>query len=179
MQIRSMVFGILATLALGIISVFYVMQSLNEKRRVRVKVLDVVDETRVRVLEEGVEREVVLAGITYPTGDKKSINDGRWMIETVAKEFFFNMEVVEEYQDTRHVTLYALGEESVNELMLRKGYACYSAMGIGSQEAILEAEKYAKDNRIGIWNAQRELFRNAISTMSKAADREGQPVAFS
>ena len=174
-----MVFGFLATLALGIGSVFYVMQSLNEKRRVRVKVLDVVDETRVRVLEEGVEREVVLAGIVYPTGDEKSINDGRWMIETVAKEFFFNMEVLKEYQDTRYVTLYALGGESVNELMLRKGYARYSAMGIAFQEAMLEAEKYAKDTRIGIWHSQRELFRNATSTMSKAADREGQPVAVS
>ena len=58
-----MVFGILATLALGIGSVFYVMQILNEKRRVRVKVVDVVDETRVRVFEEGIECEVVLAGI--------------------------------------------------------------------------------------------------------------------
>ena len=47
-----MVFGILATLALGIGSVFYVMQILNEKHRVRVKVVDVVDEIRVRVLEE-------------------------------------------------------------------------------------------------------------------------------
>ncbi len=174
-----MVFGILATLALGIGSVFYVMQSLNEKRRVRVKVVDVVDETRVRVLEEGIEREVVLAGIAYPPGDEKSINDGRWMIETVAKGFFFNMEILKEYQDTRYVTLYALGGESVNELMLRKGYARYSAMGIGFQEAMLEAEKYAKYNRIGIWNSQRELFRNATSTMSKAADREGQPVAVS
>ena len=149
LQIRSKVFGILATLALGISSV------------VRVKVLDVVDETRVRVLEEEVEREVFLAGIAYPTGDEKSINDGRWMIETVAKEFFFNMEVLREFQDNRHVTLYALGGESVNGLMLRKGYARYSAMGIGSQEAMLEAEKYAKDNRIVIWNSQRELFRNA------------------
>ena len=52
-------------------------------------------------------------------------------------------------------------------------------MAIGFQEAMLEAEKYAKDNRIGIWNSQRELFRNATSTMSKAADREGQPVAVS
>ena len=71
----------------------------------------------------------------------------------------------------------ALGAESVNELMLRKGYARHSAMVIGFQEAMLKAEKHAKDNRIGIWNSQRELFRNATSTMSKAADREGRPVA--
>ena len=125
-----MVFGILATLALGVGSVFFVMQSLNEKRSVRVKVLDVIDESRVRVLEEGRECEVILAGIAYPPGDEKSISDGKWMIETVAKGFFFNMEILKEYQDTRYVTLYPLGGESVNQLMLRKGYARYSAMGL-------------------------------------------------
>ena len=174
-----MVFGILATLALGIGSVFFVMQSLNEKRRVRVKVLDVVDETRARVLEEGRECEVVLAGIAYPPGDEKSINDGRWMIETVAKGFFFNMEILKEYQGNRYVTLHALGGESVNELMLRKGYARYSAKGIGFQEAMVEAEKYAKDNRIGIWNSQRELFRNATRSISKEPDGKEHPVAAS
>ena len=81
------------------------------------------------------------------------------------------MEILKEYQDARYVTLYAQGGESVNELMLRKGYARYSAMGIGFQEAMLEAEKYAKDRRTGIWNSQRELFRNATKTMSEAADR--------
>jgi len=174
-----MVFGILATLALGIGSLFFVMQSLNEKRSVRVKVLDVIDETRVRVLEDGKESEVVLAGIAYPPGDAKSISDGKWMIETVAKGFFFNMEILKEYQDSRYVTLYALGGESVNELMLRKGYARYSAMGIGFQEKMLVAEKYAKDNRIGIWNSQRELFRNATSTMNKADKREESPLTVS
>ena len=163
-------------MALGIGSLFFVMQSLNEKRSVRVKVLDVIDETRVRVLEEGKEAEVVLAGIAYPPGDAKSISDGQWIIETMAKGFFFNMEILKEYQNTRYVTLYALGGESVNELMLRKGYARYSAMGIGFQEAMLEAEKYAKDNRIGIWNSQRELFRNATRTMNQAVDRDISPV---
>jgi len=174
-----MVFGILATLALGIGSLFFVMQSLNEKRSVRVKVLDVIDETRVRVLEEGKENEVVLAGIAYPPGDAKSTSDGKWMIETVAKGFFFNMEILKEYQNSRYVRLYALGGESVNELMLRKGYARYSAMGVGFQEAMLVAEKNAKDNRIGIWNSQRELFRNATSTMNKAGKRDESPVTVS
>jgi endonuclease YncB( thermonuclease family) len=77
------------------------------------------------------------------------------------------------------VRLYALGGESVNELMLRKGYARYSAMGVGFQEAMLVAEKNAKDNRIGIWDSQRELFRNATSTMNKAGKRDESPVTVS
>ena len=81
------------------------MQILNEKRRVWVKVVDVVDETRVRVLEEGIECDVVLAGIAYPPRDEKSINDGRWTIEAVANGFCLNMEVLKEYQDNRYVTL--------------------------------------------------------------------------
>ena len=168
-----------SNIGLGVGSVFFVMQSLNEKRSVRVKVLDVIDESRVRVLEDGRECEVILASIAYPPGDEKSISDGQWMIDTVAKGFFFNMEILKEYQDTRYVTLYALGGESVNQLMLRKGYARYSAMGIGFQEAMLEAEKYAKDNRIGIWNSQRELFRNATSTMNKTMDHKKSPVVAS
>lgn len=159
-----MVFGVIGLLAAGLGVLLFVSQGLGTKPRLQVKVLEVVDGQSVRVqTKEGVQ-VVKLGGIGYPTGDERAIADGRKLISDLTHGRSFEMEIVNDRGGNTYVNLRSLGGESLNELMLSLGFARYSAAGVGLLQSMIAAEGRARTNRKGIWNSNRELFRNAANS---------------
>jgi endonuclease YncB( thermonuclease family) len=161
-----MVFGVIGLLAAGLGVLFFVSQGMGAKPRLQVKVLDVVDGKSVKVQTKDEVQVVKLGGIGYPTGDERSIVDGCKLISDLTQGRTFEMEVLNEREGEVYVNLRSLGGESLNELMLSLGFARYSAAGVGFRQNLIAAESKARANRKGIWNSNRELFRNAANSHS-------------
>ncbi len=159
-----MVFGIIGLLAASIGVLLFVSQGLNAKPRVQIKVLEVVDGKSVKVQSKEETQVVRLGGIGYPTGDERAHADGRKLIGDLTHGRMFDMEVLNERGGETYVNLRSLGGESLNELMLSLGFARYSAAGVGFLQPMIAAEGRARANRKGIWNSNRELFRNAANS---------------
>lgn len=176
---ESMLIAIIGLFAVGLGMIIYVLQSQGAKPRIQVKVTEVVDARSVKVEANGNALVVKLAGIGYPDGDERSFEDGRKLIEGLAVGRTFEMEVLSERDEERYVILRSLGGESLNELMLSLGFARYAAVGIGFNPPLLAAEEQARSNRKGLWNANRELFRNAANSFEVAESplEKGQPAA--
>jgi len=159
-----MVFGVIGLLAASIGVLLFVSQGLNAKPRLQVKVLEVVDGKSVRVQAKDETQVVRLGGIGYPDGDERALADGRNLIGDLTHGRTFEMEVLSERVGETYVNLRSLGGESLNELMLSLGFARYSAAGVGFLQPMIAAEGRARANRKGIWNSNRELFRNAANS---------------
>jgi len=162
-----MVFGVIGLLAAGLGVLLYVSQGLDAKPRLQVKVLDVVDGRSVKVQTKDEVQVVRLGGIGYPNGDERSIADGRRLISDLTYGRMLEMEVLNEREGEVYVNLRSLGGESLNELMLSLGFARYSAAGVGFRQNLIAVESKARANRKGIWNSNRELFRNAANSHSR------------
>lgn len=175
----SMVFGIIGILAAGLGVLLFVSQSLNAKPRLQVRVLEVVDGRSVRVQTKDKLQVVRLGGIGYPAGDERALADGRKVIGDLTHGRSFEMEVLSERGGETYVNLRSLGGESLNELMLSLGFARYSAAGVGFLQSMIAAEGKARMNRKGIWNTNRELFRNAANSYVERAEtlKKDQAVA--
>lgn len=159
-----MVFGVIGLLAAGLGVLLFVSQGLSTKPRLQVKVLEAVDGRSVRVQKKDEVQVVRLGGIGYPTGDERAIADGRKLIDDLTHGRTFEMELLNERDGQVYVNLRSLGGESLNELMLSLGFARYSAAGVGFLQSMISAEGRARTNRKGIWNSNRELFRNAANS---------------
>ncbi len=159
-----MVFGVIGLLAAGLGVILFVSQGLGAKPRLQVKVLDVVNGKSVKVQTKEDIQIVRLGGIGYPAGDERSIADGCKLISDLSHGRSFEMEVLNERDGEIYVNLRSLGGESLNELMLSLGFARYSAAGVGFRQNLIAAEGKARANRKGIWNSNRELFRNAANS---------------
>ncbi len=169
-----MVFGVIGLLAASLGLVLYVLQSQGAKPRFQVKVLEVVDAMSVNVQFKDETQIVRLGGVDYPEGDERAVIDGQKLIEDLAKGRTFEMEVLREREDEWFVNLRSVGGESLNELMLKLGFARYSAVGIGFIPALVGAEGQARSDRKGIWNSNRELFRSAANSFTEAESEVNQ-----
>jgi len=174
-----MLIAIIGLFAAGLGMIIYVLQSESAKPRIQVKVVEVVDARSVNVQMGESTTVVKLAGIGYPEGDEHSVEDGKKLIHDLAEGRTFEMEILSEREGERYVNLCSLGGESLNELMLSLGFARYTAAGIGFYAPLMAAEEEARSNRKGLWNANRELFRNAASSFEGAESQmgKGQPAA--
>ncbi|MDE0768305.1 MAG: thermonuclease family protein [Opitutaceae bacterium] len=109
-------------------------------------------------------RRVILAGIGFPAGDEKALADSFELVDGIANGGQFRMEILKEADGAMHVDIRSLNGDSLNELMLRKGFARFDSRVIGFVNSMLTAENEAKTAKLGIWNRRRELFRNASNS---------------
>ncbi|MDG2253394.1 MAG: thermonuclease family protein [Opitutaceae bacterium] len=131
-----------------------------------VQVLEVIDGNSLEVGYEGRNWRVILAGIGFPPGDERALKDAFELIDGIARDGQFRMAVWKEVGWVMYVDLQVLGGDSLNELMLRKGFARFESRGIGLMNSILTAEDEARAAKLGIWNRNRELSRNASNSLS-------------
>jgi|TARA_B110000037_G_C17097200_1_gene496474 endonuclease YncB( thermonuclease family) len=160
------IFIFIAAIALGIAVLYLVVGNASGNRCLNVKVKDVVDGKTLEIRSATENRRVILAGIGFPPGDEKALTDAFELVEEVAHGGQFKMEILKEVDGVMYVDIRALNGDSLNELMLRKGFARFDSRAIGFVNSMLTAESVAKNAKAGIWNRQRELFRNASNSLA-------------
>ncbi len=155
-----MVFVFLAFIAIAF-AVFYVVHGNASKNKVfLVEVLEAIDGSRLKVNLENKPIMVLLAGIGYPPNDDKAAFDAINTLESMVVGRRFNMEIFKEVQGLMYVDLKSANDDSLNEIMLKKGLARFESHGIGHVPSLMAAETEAKNKAIGIWDKNRDLFKH-------------------
>lgn len=153
-----MIFGIIATIALSIGVLYHLVGSVGGIRSLDVEVTKVLDGKTLEVSSDSGNRRVILAGIGFPPGDSKSLLDASELVEDLAKGIRFRMEILKEVDGLMYVDLRVSNGDSLNELMLSRGFARFDSRAIGFVSSLLEAENEARNAKLGIWNQTRELY---------------------
>ena len=168
-----MVFGIIAIIAASIGALYYAVGSLGANRVVDVSVTRIVDGNTVEVRSETGTSRVVLGGIGFPLGDEKAARDAFEVLEDIANGRRFQMEVLKEGDGVSYVELKTAIGDSLNRLLLEKGFARFDSRGIGLSNPMQTAESKAREAKRGIWNRNRELFRQASNSQVASDAFEG------
>ncbi len=154
-----MIFGIIAIIALSMGALYLFSRNLGENKRMLIEVVDVLNERTLEVISDGVGYRVVLGGIGFPTGDDGALSDAKALIEDIAKGRRFDMEILKEIEGLKYVSIRASSGDSLNELMLKGGFARFDSRAIGFVNSMIEAENEAREKKLGIWNERRAKLR--------------------
>jgi len=168
-----MIFGIIATIALSVGVLYYFVGSFGQRRSHDVQVTKVLDGKTLEIRSKTENRSVVLAGIGFPSGDEKALNDATELVEDIANGRRFRMEILKEVDGLMYVDLRAANGDSLNELMLSRGFARFDFRAIGFVNSMLEAENKARNEQLGIWNQNRQLFRKASNSSEPGGSLAG------
>jgi|GEM_PF-878611 endonuclease YncB( thermonuclease family) len=168
-----MIFGIIAIIAASIGVLYFTVGSLGANRVVEVSVTRILDGNTVEVRSESGTNRVVLGGIGFPLGDERAARDSFEALEDVANGRRFKMEVLKETDGLSYVELKTAIGDSLNRLLLEKGLARFDSRAIGLSNAMMEAESKARAAKLGIWDRNRELFRQAANSHASSDALEG------
>ncbi len=155
-----MVFAFLAFVAVAI-AIFYVVNGSVSKNKIfLVEVLEAVDGRRLKVNLDNKQVVVLLGGIGYPSGDEKAAFDAINTLQSMVVNRRFNMEIMKQIEGLMYVDLKSADGDSLNETLLRKGLARFESHGVGFVSSMMAAETEAKQQAIGVWDKNRDLFKH-------------------
>ena len=164
-----MIYGVIAIVAASLGILYSLMGSFRRNRIVEVSVTKIVDGKTVEAREESGTRRVVLAGIGFPPRDERAERDALELLDDIASGRRFQMGVIKEVEGVLYVELKTAIGESLNGLLLERGFARYESRAIGIVRPLFEAEIKAKEEKRGIWNQNRALFRQASDSYVEGA----------
>lgn len=164
-----MIIPILAAAGLAVAIGFYLSQSMGNEKKLIVDVLDVIDEQTLTVSVAGEKFRVVLAGIGFPPGDERARVDTFEIVKDVCLGKKLYMLVLKEIDGLKYVNIQSGSGDSLNELILKQGFARYESGGAGFVSNLVAAESEAKLKKIGIWDQHRALFKR-ISDLGDSVD---------
>ncbi|MCH6257429.1 thermonuclease family protein [Puniceicoccaceae bacterium K14] len=159
---------ILFILGIAVAIAFYLIQSAGSERKLVVDVIDVVDGQTLEVKRDDLTYRVILSGIGFPIGDQKSQTDTFEIVKDICLGKKLYMIINKEADSVKYVNLLSGGGESLNELILKKGFARYESAGVGYLTNLVAAESEAKMKKVGIWDENRDIFNRASDSNNLA-----------
>lgn len=166
-----MIIPILLAVGCSIAIGFYLSQSVGEQKKVVVDVIEVIDGQTLAVKDSTGQFRVLLAGIGFPAGDERAALDSLDIVKDVCLGKKFYMVTHKELDGLKYVNLLSGSDESLNELLLKQGFARYASGGVGYISSLVAAESEAKLKKIGIWDKNRELYRNISNSNNENFDQ--------
>ncbi|MEM9160190.1 MAG: hypothetical protein AAGB46_14190, partial [Verrucomicrobiota bacterium] len=158
--VRTMEFFIIGSIAIGVGVLYFVVRSMGTNREYVVDVIDVIDERTVKVSMEGSSVNVILAGIGFPPNDEKATVDAIEVIREVAVGKRLHMEIFKDVGGLMYVAIKSSNGDCLNDLMLSRGIARYESNGLGYLGSMVSSEAKARNEELGIWDKNRDLFKH-------------------
>lgn len=165
-----MLIATIAVIAAALAILYFISSDARAAPKIVVDVVGALDGRTVEVVLEGKNARVVLAGIGFPGGDRKSECDCFEAVKEMAVGRRLYMQTHKEVENLKYVALQSANGDSVNGLLLSRGLARYESAGAGYIAELIAAEHTARNLGIGIWDPNRALFKHMNGSGGPAED---------